>query len=129
MSDGYKVAQLQGDRLSPFKAFYLATLGAAQALSLDDKLGNFNIGKEADFIVLDLQATPLMALRNQGGIPQNLETLGEQIFATMILGDDRTIAATYIAGECVQIEKGKGERGKGFDPKIPGDPRFRIYSN
>ncbi len=103
MSDAYKVAQLQGDSLSPFKAFYLATLGAAQALSLDDKLGNFDIGKEADFIVLDMQATPLMALRNQGGMPQNLETLGEQIFATMILGDDRAIAATYIAGECVQI--------------------------
>lgn len=103
MSDGYKVAQLQSESLSPFKAFYLATLGAAEALSLEDKLGNFEIGKEADFVVLDMQATPLMALRNRGGIPQDLETLAEQIFATMILGDDRTIAATYIAGECMQV--------------------------
>jgi guanine deaminase len=101
MSDAYKVAQLQGGSLSPFQAFYLATLGAAHALSLDDKLGNFDIGKEADFIVMDMQATPLMALRNQGGMPQSLETLSEQIFATMILGDDRAIAATYIAGECM----------------------------
>ncbi|MEE3718060.1 guanine deaminase [Tumidithrix elongata RA019] len=101
MSDGYKVAQLQAESLSPFKAFYLATLGAAQAIYLEDKLGSFDIGKEADFVVLDMQATPLMALRNRGGIPQDLETLAEQIFATMILGDDRAIAATYIAGECM----------------------------
>ncbi|WP_019499597.1 guanine deaminase [Pseudanabaena sp. PCC 6802] len=98
MCDAYKVAQLQGESLSPFQAFYLATLGAAKALTLADKLGNFEIGKEADFVVLDMQATPLMALRNRGGIPQTLETLSEQIFATTILGDDRAIAATYVAG-------------------------------
>jgi guanine deaminase len=103
MGDAYKVAQLQAESLSPFKAFYLATLGAAKALSLEDKLGSFEIGKEADFVVLDMQSTPLMALRNRGGIPQTLETIAAQIFATMILGDDRAIAATYIAGEHVQI--------------------------
>ncbi len=103
MSDAYKVAQLQGERLSPFKAFYLATLGAAKALALEDKLGSFEIGKEADFVVLDMQATPLMALRNRGGIPPTLAGLAEQIFATMILGDDRAIAATYVAGECMQV--------------------------
>ncbi len=103
MSDAYKVAQLQTESLSPFKAFYLATLGAAQALSLADKLGSFETGKEADFVVLDMQATPLMALRNHGGIAQDLEGLAEQIFATMILGDDRSVSATYIAGEYRQV--------------------------
>ncbi|HEY9623981.1 MAG TPA: guanine deaminase [Crinalium sp.] len=98
MSDAYKVTQLQGQSLSAFKAFYLATLGAAKALSLDDKLGNFEIGKEADFIVLDLQATPLMALRNPTTNLKTLEDLAESLFGLMILGDDRAVAATYISG-------------------------------
>ena len=102
MGDAYKVAQLQGESLSPFKSFYLATLGAAKALSLEDKLGSFEIGKEADFVVLDMQATPLMQLRNRSSIPPTLEGLAEQIFVTMILGDDRAIVATYIAGDSFQ---------------------------
>jgi guanine deaminase len=63
-NEAYKVVQLQGEKLSSFKALFLATLGGAKALSLADKLGNFAIGKEADFIVLNPQATPLMELRN-----------------------------------------------------------------
>ena len=97
MADAYKVIQLQGGQLSAFQAFYLATLGSAKALSLDDKLGSFNVGKEADFIVLDLQATPLMALRNSTSM-QSLDDLASSAFALMMLGDDRAIKATYIRG-------------------------------
>jgi guanine deaminase len=103
MSDAYKVAQLQGESLSVFKAFYLATLGAAKALSLDNKLGSFDVGKEADFIVLDLQATPLMALRNPVPHAESLDDLAEKVFAMMILGDDRSIVATYVAGNLAAI--------------------------
>jgi len=99
MSDAYKVVQLQGQSLSAFKAFYLATLGSAQALSLDDKLGNFEVGKEADFVVLDMQATELMALRNAVAAAESLDELAEKVFAMMILGDDRVVQATYIAGK------------------------------
>lgn len=99
MSDAYKVLQLQGQSLSAFKAFYLATLGSARALSLDDKLGNFDVDKEADFIVLDMQATPLMALRNRVVDAKSLDELAEKAFAMMILGDDRAVKATYVAGE------------------------------
>lgn len=97
--EAYKVVQLQGESLSAFKALFLATLGGAKALSLDDKIGNFDRGKEADFIVLDLQATPIMATRNQGLPVQSLEELADKVFAMIILGDDRTVHATYIAGE------------------------------
>jgi guanine deaminase len=98
MSEAYKIMQLQGESLSAFQAFYLATLGGAQALDLDKQLGNFDQGKEADFIVLDLQATPLMALRNATEAT-SLEDLAHNLFGLMILGDDRAIQATYIAGE------------------------------
>lgn len=99
MNDAYKVMQLQGQSLSIFQAFYLATLGAARSLSIDDKLGSFDVGKEADFVVLDLQATPLMEVRNPDPQAQTRAELAEKAFAMMILGDDRAIAATYVAGE------------------------------
>jgi guanine deaminase len=98
MSDGYKVMQLQGQSLSVFKAFYLATLGAAKALSLEDKLGSFDVGKEADFTVLSVQATPLMTLRNPNPKSETLAELSELAFAMVTVGDDRTITATYVAG-------------------------------
>ncbi|NDJ19662.1 guanine deaminase [Myxacorys almedinensis] len=98
MSEAYKVVQLQNQSLSAFKALFLATLGGAIALSLDDKLGNFDPGKEADFVVLDPQATPLMAVRNQGFPAKSREELSDQVFGTLMLGDDRAIHAVYVAG-------------------------------
>ncbi len=97
-SEAYKVSQLQGRSLSAFKALFLATLGGAQALSLEDKLGNFEPGKEADFLVLDPQATPLMAIRNAEMPAQSLTELAETALGMMILGEDRAIHAVYIAG-------------------------------
>lgn len=99
VNEAYKVAQLRGQKLSAFQALFLATLGGARALSLDDKIGNFDIGKEADFIVLDLRATPLLAFRNRVPTATSLAELADPVFATLLLGDDRTIHATYILGE------------------------------
>lgn len=98
-NEAYKVMQLQGESLSAFKALFLATLGGAKALSLDDKLGNFEPGKEADFIVLDLHATPLMATRTSRFPAQSLEDLAEKVFGLIMLGDDRAVQAVYIAGK------------------------------
>jgi guanine deaminase len=105
-NEAYKIVQLQGEKLSSFKALFLATLGGAKALCLEDKIGNFDVGKEADFIVLDLQATPLMALRNSQTPPAKTKAeIAEKAFTMMILGDDRTIRATYIAGELAYSKK------------------------
>ena len=94
LDEAYKVCQLAGNRLSPWRAFYLATLGGAASLYLDDRIGNFDPGKEADFVVLDPAATPLMARR-----VARTETLAEKLFALMILGDDRAVHATHVLGE------------------------------
>lgn len=92
MGDAYKVLQLQSQNLSPWEAFYLATLGGAKALALDDKLGNFLPGKEADFTVLNLKgATPLLERRLSYA-----STLPDKLFVLMTLGDDRSIMATYV---------------------------------
>ncbi len=99
-SEAYKVTHLQGQNLSGLQALFLATLGSAKALKIDDKIGNFEIGKEADFVVLDPQATPLLSLRTLGTfLAQTPEKISDSIFALMILGDDRAVAATYILGE------------------------------
>ncbi|MBT6454096.1 MAG: amidohydrolase family protein, partial [Gammaproteobacteria bacterium] len=86
---------MKGFNMSPFQAIYMATLGGAKSLYLDDKLGNFEVGKEADFIVVDKNATPLMKRRME-----HAENLEDELFALMILGDDRNIKATHIMGEC-----------------------------
>jgi guanine deaminase len=98
-NEAYKVAQLRGQKLSAFKALFLATLGGARALCLDDKLGSFNPGHEADFVVLDPKATPLLALRNEGDMPHSLEAVEDLLFSLVIMGGDRAVAATYIMGE------------------------------
>ena len=99
LNEAYKVQQLQGDKLSAFESLYHATLGGAKALDLDDKLGNFNLGKEADFIVLDLKATALQALRQE-----RAKGIEDALFALMTMGDDRNIHATYIYGEPVYVK-------------------------
>jgi guanine deaminase len=98
-NEAYKVAQLQRQKLSPFQALYLVTLGSAKALSLEDCIGNFDVGKEADFVVLDWRSTPLMAFRNPESTPISLDELAERLFTVIIMGDDRAIHATYIMGE------------------------------
>ncbi|MEP0918568.1 guanine deaminase [Leptolyngbya sp. DQ-M1] len=98
-SEAYKITQLRQQKLSPFQAMYLATLGGAKALHLEDKLGNFEVGKEADFIVVDPRSTPIMALRNQAETPITLEALSDRLFTLIIMGDDRSIQATYLLGE------------------------------
>jgi guanine deaminase len=94
LSEAYKVLQLQEQSLSAHEALYLATLGGAKALSLDDRLGNFAPGKEADFVVHELDVTPLQAMRAECA-----RTLEERLFAFVMLADDRNVRATYVNGK------------------------------
>jgi guanine deaminase len=93
MREAYKVLHLQDQALPPGRAMYLATLGAAESLYLDDRIGNFVAGKEADFIVLDPAGTTMSAHRSS-----RTETICELLFALIVLGDDRNVAATYLQG-------------------------------
>jgi guanine deaminase len=93
MNEAYKVARLKGSYLPALRMFYLATLGAARAMDLEGMIGSFAAGAEADFVVLDPQATPLLARRSA-----HCDSLEEQLFALALLGDDRAIGATYAMG-------------------------------
>lgn len=99
LGEAYKVSQLHQRPLPPLRAWFLATLGGAQALYLDQFIGNFTPGKEADFVVLDPRATPELDFRLKGG-----EGLAERLFAMMILGDERCVMATHIMGKAALIK-------------------------
>jgi guanine deaminase len=69
---------------------------AARALRLDEKIGNFQPGKEADFVVIDPAVTPLQRLRSG-----RCKDIYEQLFVLMTLGDERNISETWVNGERV----------------------------
>jgi guanine deaminase len=105
-NEAYKVAQLRGQKLSAFHALFLATLGGARALNLEEKLGNFEPGKEADFVVFDPAPTPLMRFRNGTTLPDSVEEICDRAFSLIIMGDDRAVHATYIMGELAYRKTG-----------------------
>jgi guanine deaminase len=92
LGEAYRVCQLEGASLDPFRALHLATAGGARLMGVAHRIGGLLPGQEADFIVLDASATPLLARRCAGA------SLHDRLFALQVLGDDRAIAATYLRG-------------------------------
>ncbi len=101
INEAYKIQQLQGVTLDPLHAFYMATLGGAVALDLDDRIGNFAPGKEADFVALDTASTPL--LKRRTSVAKDWQSM---LFALMMLGDDRCVYDTFILGESAKRSLG-----------------------
>lgn len=93
LAEAYKVLQLQQQNLPASRALYLATLGAAEALYLDDCIGNLRPGKEADFIVVDMSAVDITRRRSA-----TCRNISERLFAIVNLCDDRNIMQTYVGG-------------------------------
>lgn len=94
MNEAYKAAQMNGTPYTSLHSFYLASCGTAEALGLQDKVGTIAVGMEADLTVLNLKSTPIIDYRMKYA-----KDLEEALFIQMTLGDDRAIAATYVAGK------------------------------
>jgi len=92
-NEAYKVLQLNGQSWPALQAFYQLTLGNARALGLEGRIGALEAGHEADLVVLDSRATPAMAHRME-----IIDDLAEELFVLMMMGDDRAVAQTYVAG-------------------------------
>ncbi len=96
MGETYKVQMLNGRKLKAAELFFMATLGNAQRLRIDAETGSLTVGKFADIIVLDPAATPVLEARH--ALSNSIEDV---LFALALLGDDRSVKATYVAGEKV----------------------------
>ncbi len=94
LGEAYKAAALNGGRLTGAQGFWLATRGGAEALGLERLVGRIAVGMEADLVVLDPCATPILAQRMQGAA--NWE---ERLFALMSLGDERAVREVRIMGQ------------------------------
>lgn len=94
LADAYRVSQLRRQPLDSEHGLYLATLGAARCLGLDTVIGNFEIGKEADFTVLDAGSESPLARR-----AARAADVRERLFALQLLGDARNVHSTWLLGE------------------------------
>ncbi|KUJ76968.1 guanine deaminase [Ruegeria marisrubri] len=93
MAAAYEIGQLRGVPLHPAQLLWLATVGSARALRMDDLIGNIAPGMEADLVVLDLASTPAIAQRSA-----RAEDLWEAVFPTIMMGDDRAVVEVWIGG-------------------------------
>ena len=105
LNEAYKVLQMRGQNLPALQAFHWATRGNAIALGMEDRIGSLAVGSDADLMVLDARATPAMALR-----AETVGTLAEELFLLQIMGDDRAVVETYIAGRPMKVAA-EGRRG------------------
>lgn len=114
LDDAYKVgmlnngtaedpAEAERSRISPYRGFWSITLGGAEAFYLDEMIGNFAPGKEADFVVLDWKGGPLAQSWRQSLVvgdagPSTIEQAADLLFGLMMVGDDRAVAETWVLG-------------------------------
>ncbi|SEQ45280.1 guanine deaminase [Thalassovita taeanensis] len=96
MAAAYEIGQLRHAPLHAAQLLWLATVGSARALRMQDQIGNLAPGMEADLIVLDLASTPAIAQRTA-----RATDIWEAIFPTIMMGDDRAIAATWVNGTAI----------------------------
>jgi guanine deaminase len=94
MGESYKVQMLTGKKLKAAELFFLSTLENARRLRIDQETGSLDVGKFADVVVLDPEATPVLKARH--ALSNSIEDV---LFALALLGDDRAISATYVAGQ------------------------------
>ena len=97
MAAAYEVAQLRHASLHPSQLWWLATQGSARALHADHLIGNIAVGMEADLVVVDLASTAAIAQATA-----RAEDIWQAIFPTIMMGDDRAIRATWVAGRSLQ---------------------------
>ena len=122
LDDAYKIgmvnnarlddpAEAERNKLSAYRGFWSITLGGAEGLYIDDLVGNFAAGKEADFVVLDCNGgPPALAWRQsliaEDGKPSTLEQAADLLFGLMTVGDDRAIEQTWAMGRQVYLRRG-----------------------
>ncbi|MCC6001766.1 MAG: guanine deaminase [Pararhodobacter sp.] len=94
MAAAYEIGQLSGSAIHPAQLWWLATAGSAAALGQAGRIGNLAVGMEADLVVIDLASTPAIAQR-----ADRAADFWEALFPTIMMGDDRAVTETWVAGQ------------------------------
>ncbi|MGR3495567.1 guanine deaminase [Citreimonas sp.] len=94
MAAAYEIGQLRGTPPHPAQLLWLATEGSARAMHMADRVGGLEPGREADFVVLDLASTPAIAQATA-----RADDIWQALFPTIMLGDDRAVAGTWVMGK------------------------------
>jgi guanine deaminase len=79
--------------LHPAQLLHLGTLGGAQTLSLDHRIGNFDPGKDADFLVVTASDDPLLARRLEA-----CESKEARLFALLMGFSRASIRHVFVRG-------------------------------
>lgn len=96
-------AEAERNKVSPYRGFWSITLGGAEGLYIDELVGNFAPGKEADFVMLDWNAGPRalawrQSLVTGGRPPQTMAEAADLLFGIMMVADDRAVDQTWVMG-------------------------------
>lgn len=81
------------------EVFRLATLGGSQALGLDSEIGNFEVGKDFDALLINPRASDSPIDLFYGDFVGDISEAVIQKF--LYLGDDRNIEEVYVGGKQV----------------------------
>lgn len=104
LNDAYKVHLSEpgeaGVALHPAELLYTGTLGGAQALDMDARFGNFDVGKDADFLLIDPDRwEPLARNLAQGTRAEDEASATDQTLFALLMGlREPAIAAVYVRG-------------------------------
>ena len=102
LAEAYKVQAMRGTQLNAWAALHAATRGAAQALHLSHEIGTLEPGLLADVVLWDWAHGAVATQRDAvatGALPGSApQPLHARVFAWLMLGDDRNVAASFVAG-------------------------------
>jgi guanine deaminase len=90
--------------MHPAEMLFLGTLGGARALDMEERLGNFDVGKEADFVVIDPNRTPALRAVITEGVRSDDPTMArdQTLFGLLMRTRETSIAGTYVQGRRLQ---------------------------
>ncbi len=89
-----------GVSMHPAEMLFTGTLAGARALDMESRFGNFDLGKEADFLVVDPTGTPALEDTLAQGIRSDDPVLArdQMLFALLMGMSESTIAQVYVRG-------------------------------
>ncbi|MGV9794845.1 amidohydrolase family protein [Gordonia sp. NPDC003422] len=109
LSDAFKVHITEpGDdsvSLHPAELLFTGTLAGARALDMEDRFGNFDVGKDADFLVIEPGRWPPLAATIERGIrSDDPDHARDQLLFALLMGlREPAIAEVHVAGRRVEV--------------------------